>query len=200
MRKIAITGGLSSGKTSVCRILESCGAYVVSADEIVHQLLSSDTPLGQRIIKEFGSYIISNNQLDREKIAQLVFSNPAKLQLLETLIHPAVFNEIEKRYRRVAKEQKYTLFVAEIPLLYESKNEKFYDAVIAVVADPDLCIQRFNEKTGYSPEEYEKRMKRQIPPEQKATHADYVVVNNGNLQELKEKVLQLIPHLKGEFA
>ena len=120
-----------------------------------------------------------------------MFSHPEKLQALEKIIHPAVQNEIEQIYRQIENSKNYPLFVAEIPLLYESESEKFYDAVIAIVADPEQCRQRFAQSTEHSLKEYDRRMRRQLAPEQKAAQADYVVINNGNLQELKENVLKL---------
>src|SRR5580700_5876146 len=95
-KKIAVTGGLAAGKTTVCQIFKELGAYVVSADEIVHQLLSPGTTVGQQVIKLLGSDIISGQELDRKKIAAKVFFQRDLLHLLEEIIHPAVFDEIER--------------------------------------------------------------------------------------------------------
>lgn len=187
MRKVAITGGLAAGKTSVCRILESCGAYVVSADDIVHQLLSPNTKIGQQVIELLGSDISSGKEFDRKKISERVFLNPEKLHALEKILHPAVFDEIEKRYNQIKDQTEYSIFVAEIPLLYESKrNTDFYDVIVAVVADENLCSQRFG-----SIQEYTQRMKRQFSQEHKKNQADFTIVNNGDLEQLKTNVLNL---------
>ena len=191
MKKVAVTGGIASGKSSVCRIFRSCGAYVVNADEIVHQLLSPSTVIGQQVIKLLGTEIVRDDQLDRKKIAKKVFLDSQKLQALENLLHPAVLNEIEKVYRQIKDSKTYALFVAEIPLLYESESEKFYDAVIAVISEPENCKNRFQEATGYSSIEYERRMERQMHPEVKAAKANYVIINNGTFEELKEKALKI---------
>jgi dephospho-CoA kinase len=197
LKKVAITGGLASGKTSVCRIFKDSGAYVVNADEIVHRLLSPNTTVGQRVINLLGPSIITNGQLDRKKISEQIFSQPDKVKALELIIHPAVLDEIEKTYRAISKNEDYSLFVAEIPLLYESESsaQYHYDAVITILSDPALCRERFMKKTGYSEEEYDRRMQFQMSQEEKAAKADYVLVNNGNLAELKNQVNLILKEL-----
>jgi len=195
LRKVAVTGGLASGKTTVCRLLASLGAYVVSADEIVHQLLSPNTETGKQVVSLLGSEIISNQSLDRTKIAEKVFSHPKKLQLLEQILHPAVLHEIEKQFLEVKKRGNISLFVAEIPLLYESESEQYFDAVIALLADRSVCKKRFSDARSISELEFDKRMERQWKPEQKATKADYVIINNGSLEELKQQVLTIYKDL-----
>lgn len=186
LRKIAVTGGLKSGKSTVCRFLKTDGAYVVSADEIVHQLLLSNTTLIQKIINALGSDAASSGKLDRSIIAQKVFSDPKKLQELESILHPAVIEEIKKEYEKVKNEKKYLFFVAEVPLLYESESHFFFDDVIAVIADIDICKKRYQNDV-----EYEKRMARQLPQNEKAAKANYIITNNGNLKDLQTKVKNL---------
>lgn len=193
--KIAVTGGLACGKSSVCRFFKELGAYVVSADEIVHQLLSPKTTLGQKVIKLIGSEIIVNNQIDRSRIAKKVFNQPKLLKELEELIHPEVRKEIEKRYQEVSKSQQAPLFVAEIPLLFETGGEKFFDYTVVVVADEKICRERFQKTTGNSKEEYDKRMARQLKVSEKAQKADFIINNNGSLEETKENVQQVFNEL-----
>jgi len=196
LRKIAVTGGLACGKSSVCRILEKHGAYVVSADAIVHRLLSPDTAIGQKVIELLGSTIIvRNHTLDRKEIARIVFSDPLKLRALEKIIHPAVLNEIQKRFQAVRKQGKFKLFVAEIPLLYESEGELFFDLVIAVTAEEEIARRRFQEASGRSEQDYERRMARQMPTQEKAARADYPLTNNGSLQDLENQMMPLLQEL-----
>lgn len=195
LRKIAVTGSLSCGKSSVCHLLKECGAYIVSADEIVHQLLSIDTNLIQKVINLLGSEIVLKGQLDRAKIAKKVFTDPRLLQELESILHPAVNKEIEKRFVDVKEDPQVALFVAEIPLLFELGQETLYDATVAVVADPEICRQRFVDSTGYSEEEYEKRVARLLPISKKIQKADFVIKNNGNQEELRQAVKGLYTKL-----
>jgi dephospho-CoA kinase len=198
LKKIAVTGGLAAGKTTVCQIFKELGAYVVSADEIVHQLLSPSTPVGQQVIHLLGPDILQNNKLDREKIAEKVFSQPNLLKALEKITHPAVFDAIEQKYQQLSFEKKFSLFIAEVPLLYESGAEGEFDGVVTVVASPTLCKARFITQSSYSADEFEKRMKRQIEPKVKAEKANYTIENNGNFETLKISVKTLYNELTRE--
>lgn len=189
--KVAVTGGLACGKSSACRFFKELGAYTVSADEIVHQLLSPTTNLGQHVIKLIGSDIVINNRIDRSQIAKKVFNHPSLLKALENLIHPAVRSEMERLYQEVQMSHSAPLFVAEIPLLYETDGQRFFDYTIAVAADDKLCRKRFQQATGNDNIDYEKRMARQLSPVEKAKKADFVILNNGTLEQMKEEVRKI---------
>jgi dephospho-CoA kinase len=192
LKKVAVTGGLACGKSSVCRFFEKLGATVVNADEIVHRLLSPETNLGQKVIQLIGSDIIVNNQIDRSKIAQKVFNQSPLLHALEQLTHPAVLEEIEKKYKQASQQKNVPLFVAEVPLLFETEMEPFFDAVITVIADPAISKQRFLKATGNSSDDYDNRLKRQLPAFDKARRADYVIINDGSMQKLEEETKKLM--------
>lgn len=190
LNKVAVTGGLSCGKSSACRFFKELGAYVVSADEIVHRLLnlSYNANLGQKIISLLGPDIVIDHQINRSQIAKKVFNHPELLQALENLLHPAVREEMEKLYQVVKKDRLAPLFVAEIPLLYETGAERFFDYTIVVQADESACKERFQKLTGYENAEYERRMARQMQTSEKARRADYVINNNGTLDDMRDAV------------
>lgn len=190
-----MTGGLAAGKTTVCRFLKECGAFVISADEIVHQLLSPHTQVGLQVIQLLGPDIQNGSQIDRKRISKKVFSHPEKLYTLEQIIHPAVFDEIEKKYQQIEKENKYPLFIVEIPLLYESKGERQFDAVVAVLCDPDICEKRFLQTNHHTQLEFKQRMAHQLDPEKKAQKSDYILHNNGTVEELRAQVKGLFSML-----
>ena len=171
------------------------GAYVVSADKIVHQLLSTDTNLIQKVINLLGSDIVVKGQLDRSKIANKVFNHPKLLQDLESILHPAVRAEIDHEYLKAASDPQNTLFVAEIPLLFEVGDDKLFDATLVVAADPKICRERFVLETGNTSEEYDRRVARQWTLEEKMKKADFVIHNNGNKDQLKESINKLYPQL-----
>jgi len=189
LKRIAITGGIASGKTSVCRVFQELGAFVVNADAIVHELLSPNTKLSQQVIRLLGNDILIDGNLSRRVIADKVFMDPEALHALEKLLHPAVLHKIEELYQAACHHGLYTAFVVESPLLFEIGQDKFYDKVIAVLSDEATSCERFC-KAGFNPEEYERRMKRQLPPQEKARRADYVINNNGSLDNLREQVIE----------
>lgn len=198
LKKVAITGGLSCGKSSVCRAFKELGAYVVSADEIVHQLLTPTKRLGQQVIALLGQDIIFENEIKRSIIAKKVFQDKALLHSLEKLIHPVVMEEIEKQYQQVNNQGSAPLFIAEIPLLFEAALKKNFngiiddfDAIISVWSEPEICKQRFMDFTGYGEDEYFKRMANQMPADEKAKRADYVINNSGNLEQMHKAVVDL---------
>lgn len=181
LKKIAVTGGLASGKTTVCQILHTFGAKVVCADEMVHELLRSE--LREKLEAEFGKELMKQDQIDRKILAEIVFNNPEKLKKLEALIHPKLLQKIKEEYRSAQG----ACFVVEIPLLYEIGAEDFYDIVIAVVTDEEIAKRRFQGSCL----DYDLRMKRQLAPIEKGKRADYILYNNGTLEELERNTLQL---------
>lgn len=187
LKKIAITGGLASGKSTVCQFFQELGAYIVSSDAIVHELLEHPKDLGQKILLTLGSDILQNGKIDRKILADKVFGNRDQLRKLEKILHPAVLQEIEHRYEQVRREKKYTSFVVEMPLLYEIQVEGFYDVVVTVVASDAVAKSRFVAK-GHTEQEYEKRMSRQLDPSIKAKKASYTLINNGSLDDLRREV------------
>lgn len=190
LKKIAITGGVASGKTSVCRFFEELGAYVVNADAIVHELLTPDTDLGQQIIRLLGPEIVKNGKISRKVVAEKAFKDSSLLRKLEGLLHPAVLRKIEEFYSSACKGERYSSFVVEIPLLFEIEAEKFYDVVIAVLSDEAKAKKRF-EQAGFQKTEYDLRMSRQLKPEQKAAKAHYTIHNNGSIEDLRREVVKL---------
>jgi dephospho-CoA kinase len=185
LRKIAITGGIASGKSSVCQIFKKLGAYVVSADAIVHELLRPNTDLGKIICQLLGIDCPKSDNEFRKVIAEIVFKDSESLKILETIVHPVVLKEIEKLYNCALEKRVYTNFVVEIPLLFEIQNEQFYDVVITVLADENLAKKR------YSGSHYDIRMKRQMKPEVKAKLSHYVIQNHGSIDDLEKQVIQI---------
>jgi len=175
LKKVAITGGISSGKTLFCHYLEELGSHYVSADKIVHQLLSPNTKLGRQVVDLLG-------EIDRSKIAEKVFRDRGLLEQLEKILHPAVFEKIEDEYKTISNKGKVPLFIAEIPLLFETGGEHFFDTTIAVIADEAECLKRVKDESTYFA-----RMERQLKPSIKAERADIVIMNNGSKEDLQKK-------------
>lgn len=195
--RVSVTGDPSSGKTEVCRIFQDLGAYVVSADEISHSFLVPQTQVGERIVDLLGKEIVVGNTLDRRCIANKVFADVTLLQALEAILHPEVCRVIDEQYTKVSQLSTYSLFVAEVPLLYEICYADWFDQVILVVADKGVRKERFIKKTGNTDKHFYRRCARFASHEEKAVLADCVIENNGTKQELYHKVKEYFYALKG---
>ncbi len=183
MDKVAVTGGLASGKSTVCRLFQEAGATVVDSDEIVHRLLSSNPQCIKAVIELLGEDICTDGTIDRKKIADHVFTDQKKLRQLEQILHPAVLEEIERIYAKTRPG----LFIAEVPLLFESGYEKFFHKTIAVVCDEANAIAHYRNRT-----DFQRRMAHQFSGEEKAKRADYIIFNQGTMEELKAQVKEFI--------
>jgi dephospho-CoA kinase len=188
--KIAVTGGVASGKSTVCQLFQKLGAYSVSADAITHKLFDPLTDLGQQIIYKLGSDILQNGKINRKIVADKVFKDQKLLLELEQILHPAVLKQIEQEYATVCKAGLYRAFVVEIPLLFEIEAESFYDVTINVNAEPEKAVERFT-SLGFNEEDYNRRMSRQLSTTTKSAKAQFTINNNGTLEDLKCKVLEL---------
>ncbi|MCH9614450.1 MAG: Dephospho-CoA kinase [Chlamydiia bacterium] len=184
MKKVAITGGLASGKTEVGRLLKEQGAYLVNADAIVHRLLTENQDVIKSVIKIFGEGIIENGVINRKKVAKIAFANREKLLALESLLHPLVYQEIEDE----AKKCESDIFAAEIPLLFESKNRYNFDQTLVVHTKEELAIKR----SKLTQKEYQDRMARQLPIEDKVKRATFVIENNEDLNALEKNVKEFV--------
>lgn len=189
LKKIAITGGIASGKSSVCKFFKELGAFTVDADAVVHDLLNPSTDLGKQVANLLNITELSDKRLFRKAIADKVFEDKALLRGLENILHPAVCKEVRRQYIEISS-QRYSCFVVEMPLLFEIKNENFYDFVITVLTDETNARKRFTMK-GFSEIDFERRMKRQIKPEEKALRANFTILNNGSLDDLRREVIKI---------
>ncbi len=185
-KKIAITGSLGAGKTTACQFFEQLGACYISTDIIVHQLLSPKTETGQKVIVLFGNEVVVDGRIDRDKIAQRVFDNADLLDQLEEIIHPQVLKELERKYLEISKNQD-SLFVAEVPLLFEAGFDKFFDKSIAIISD----TRRESKKIMMTKE----RKARMLPQKIVMNRSDFVLENNGTIDELKQNVKTLYNQL-----
>jgi dephospho-CoA kinase len=191
LRKIALTGSLACGKSSACHFFKEYGAYVVNADEIVHQILSFDPQIRTQIVDLLGKGVLNEqNQFDQHKIAHHVFGNNTLLEKLEAILHPIVRQKIELEYNQAMKKNN-CFFLAEIPLLFETGIDSEYEATIVVDTPEITCIQRFTMNKQHSINDYHKRMKRQMSRKETLSKATYILNNSGTIDNLKANVYTL---------
>ncbi|NMW21116.1 MAG: dephospho-CoA kinase [Chlorobiaceae bacterium] len=187
---VGVTGGLGSGKSTVCRFLSELGCTLFEADKVAKELQLNDYEVIEGIKRLFGPevYVIDNAGqmlLDRKKIAAAVFSSSEKLEALNKLIHPKVFREFKKAVD-VAAINGTKLLVKEAAILFESGRSEELDVVVVVVADMEQRIARAEEKGMGSRKEIMQRIDRQWPQAKLIEKADYLLVNKGSLKTLKQ--------------
>ena len=190
MRVIGVTGGIGSGKTTVCNILNALGCRIFNADQVAKELQETDPEVIAGIKALFGEEIYTGNVPNRKKIAQLVFSDKEKLMALNRLIHPKVFARFYEA-KLDAERKGERVLVKEAAILFESGGNKQVDETIAVLADRDLRIKRLEGK-GLTRDEIEQRMSMQLSDDELRQHADHVIENNGTLEELQSKVKETL--------
>ncbi|MCB1084653.1 MAG: dephospho-CoA kinase [Chlamydiia bacterium] len=192
MKKIAITGGIGTGKSAVCQLLAKHGACILNSDDIIHELLKNDLQCIQEVVTLLGPGVLNGKGINRKKVAEIVFQDENKLRSLETLLHPRLLSKIEEAYER--KKGGKGLFVVELPLVQEIGKEKEFDLIVAVRCDSQTAKKRFISQ-GFSEESYENRMRRQWDCEKKCRHADVVIRNDGTEEELENQVLKIIKEI-----
>ncbi len=173
------------------RMFERLGAKVLSADAIVHELLRRPD-IARSVAGVFGPEVLRDGVIDRKRLSEKVFSDRAKREMLEGLLHPLVLERVRLMKRRNPED----IIVAEVPLLYEAGFDRDVDAAVVVTADEDVVRRRL-EKKGFSVEEIDLRRAAQLSLEEKAERADYVIDNSGSLEETERQVRAIWEDLSG---
>lgn len=175
MVQLGLTGGIGSGKTLVCSVLEKFGVPVYYADTEARRLLNSDEELHRNIVDVFGREVYNGNSLNREVLADKVFGNPVMLAKLNALVHPAV----RKDYSHWVELQKSAPYVVEeAAILFESGASKFLDATVLIYAPEMVRILRVMQRDGVDEESVRRRMKHQMDEEEKKKLADQIIYND----------------------
>ncbi len=190
--KVAITGGIGSGKSTFADFLSVKGYPVIKADILAKKLYVTNEQLKRRIIAEFGNEVYPNGIFDRVALYQKAFINDEKIKLLNEIVHPVVIDEIKKLISHYEEEE---IVFVEAALIFEAKMENLFDYVVVITAEEYVRILRTAEREKIPDEEIKQRMKYQIPDEAKKEKADFTFYNNGTVAELEQKanlLLQLI--------
>ena len=174
MKKIGITGGIGSGKTYVASVFQSLGIPIFNTDIQAKKIMTSSEKLIKLVKEEFGNDIYKDSDLNKEKLASIVFSNSDKLQKLNSLVHPIVKEE----FNNWCKKQISPYVIKEAAILFESNSHIGLDAVICVSAPLDLRMKRLLNRDDYSEKEIKKRIENQISQEEKEKLSDYIIVND----------------------
>lgn len=187
MLKVALTGGIGSGKSTVADFLDELGAYVIDSDQLARDVVERGTPGYEAVLAAFGDGILANGEIDRAKLAEIVFKDAAARATLESIIHPLVRDAAEKMVKSLPSD---AVVINQIPLLVETDGAKRFDFVITVSADEDIRRRRLIER-GMKDYEITKRLSAQVNDAAREAIAHSVIRNNGSIDELRHVVEEL---------
>jgi dephospho-CoA kinase len=194
IRKIALTGGIATGKTYVATRLREAGVPMVDADVLSREVVAPGSPALAAIRKRFGPDAVRRDgTMDRIRVGQIVFKDKRARLDLEAIIHPAVVKAINDFFATLPKRTPFA--VADIPLVFETNRDKEFDAIIVVACPRDMQLQRMMERNKLSKEDAERRLAAQLPIDQKVKKATYVIDNSGSFEQTDAQIAALIEKL-----
>ncbi len=191
MKIIRLTGGIGSGKSVVASFFGEFGAKVIDADRIAHELLKPQSEAWKAIVEHFGNFVLNEDgTINRKRLGNIVFNDPEELQFLNKIMHPA----ISKRIQELINFYKSTgapYIVIDAPLVLEAGKGSPDNPIVVVICNDELRIQRVMERDSISRDEVVRRIQSQMPQEEKAKLADYIIDNSGSLEETKKRAWEV---------
>jgi dephospho-CoA kinase len=186
--KVGLTGGIGAGKSTVADLFSKKGAVIIRADQLARQVIEHDSPGFQKVVALFGPEIVDQDQnINRTKLAQIVFNNDQALKDLENIIHPLVR---DKTNEIMDKQTPETIIVNEVPLLLEKKMQSIYDFLVIVISSEKNRLARLADN-GINLEQAKARMAKQVDDEARKAAADFLIVNDGSLEQLEVDVQKI---------
>lgn len=200
MLRVGLTGGVACGKSTVAKMFAELGATIVDADTIAHELYRPGHEVLQELVRHFGPEILKpDGELDRAKLATLVFDG-GRIEELNKIVHPAVIRQQDQWMRSLAEKDPYAVAIVEAALILEAGVKDRFDRIMVVSCKPAQKIARFAQRTGMSEDaaraDVERRTKAQMPDEEKARRADFVIDNSGSVEETRHQVQRIYSELK----
>ncbi len=197
MTLVGLTGGVASGKSTVAKMFQRCGAVVIDADALARQAVEPGRPAWREIVKTFGKGILSPDRtIDRKSLGAVVFADKSKLRRLNAIVHPHVARAQRRLLRQIARKKPQAIVVYDVPLLFEAGLARTVDSVIVVTADQATQIARLRARNGLSRAEAIRRVRSQLPLEKKAKLADYVLDGTQPRSRLRSDVRRLYHTLR----
>jgi len=199
MLRVALTGGIATGKSYVARRMRAAGVPIVDADVLAREVVAPGTPGLEAIVARFGAGVLgADGTLDRARLADIVFRDPAARRDLEAIVHPAVRAAIDRFFEALLPSTPFG--VADIPLLFETERAGEFDAVVVAACAPDLQIARVIARDGASREQALQRLAAQLPIAEKVRRADYVIDTSGPFGATDAAVDELLAALRDRAA
>jgi len=196
---VGLTGSVGTGKSTVTNFFRELGAYIIDWDELAREVIRPHLRAWKEIVEYFGKDFLNEDlTINRQNLAEIVFSDKKKVAKLNQIVHPEVFKEDERITNEIKSLDPDALIIKDIPLLFELTRPIFVDKVVVVSASEQTQLRRLAEK-GMSREDAQSRIKSQLPLEEKIKSADFIINNDGPLEETKKQVEEIYSLLrKGE--
>lgn len=195
VRRVALTGGIATGKTYVRERLDDLGIPTIDADRLAREAVAPGSPALVAIVQRFGAAVLdAGGALDRRALADVVFSNPDARRDLEAIVHPDVRRATDA-WLATLDPARHPLAVADIPLLYETGRDRDFDAVIVTACDPATQLQRIVVRDGASEADARLRLAAQLPIEEKIRRADYVIRTDGAFADTDREIRRVLDAL-----
>ena len=192
MKRIGLTGGIATGKSTVSGILRELGVPVIDADEVDWRLSEKGNKVWKAVYDHFGSgYFLPDGEMDRKRLAEMVFSDREARQFLNQITHPLIQKEVERMLRQVEEDQNPPIAVLDVPLLIEVGWDRFVDEVWVVAIPEELQIRRLMQRNGMAEEQAMQRIKSQMSLKEKCRLADRVIDNSRTVQYTREQIIRI---------
>ena len=196
MLRVALTGGIGTGKSTASKILNELGAFIFDADKEAKNILKNNETAQSELIAEFGTDILSGDEkIDNNKLARIVFQDQDHQLRLNSIIHPYVFKEIDKNFDDVLEKGTYDIFVIDAALIYESGADTHMDYIIVITALLKVRMERALQRETLTRDEILKRIDLQWPEEEKIALADFVIHNDNTEEEFRDSITDIYNQL-----
>lgn len=197
MLRVGLTGSIAVGKSFVCDVFRELGCHVLDADQVARDVVEPGTPGLARIVEEFGREVLTaEGRLDRPKMAAIVFADEKKRLLLNSIIHPLVFESQNKWLADKEAEDPYGIAIVDAALMIESGGYKRYDHLIVVWCEPDIQLQRLRLRNDLPEVEAKKRIDAQMPQSEKKRYADSLIDTSNGFEDTRRQVREVFEKLK----
>lgn len=188
MKWIGLTGGIATGKSTVARLVESLGSKVIDADQLAHEVMRFGGAAYDAVVSQFGTEILKpDQQIDRKKLGEIVFSDVTKKEILESIIHPLIKDEVTQLKNKYEQQGEHFCFY-DVPLLFENNLQKNFDFTVTVWCEPEIQLQRLIQRNQLTKDQALQRIQNQWPLSQKIALSQYCIDNSGS----EESLIQIV--------
>jgi dephospho-CoA kinase len=192
MLNVGLTGGIACGKSTVAQMFVALGAHLIDFDKLAHEVQEPGKPVWKEIVKYFGDGILNQDDtINRNRLAQIVFTDKKELEALNNIVHPLVYNLWQERLVKIKRQAEHAIVLSDVPLLFEGKMQDLFDLTMLILISPAEQIIRLMARNGLSSDEAQIRLQSQMPIADKIGLADIVIDNSGDIAQTEKKVAEI---------